>query len=69
MVQKSPPRLLAVGLLMLATLPLAFLVPRIWWAELVLLPTGAYLVVWAVVGRGGWCRHCKKFSVVRPRGR
>jgi hypothetical protein len=67
MVQKSPARLLAVGLLMLATLPVAFFVRSLGWAELIFAPTGCYLVIWAVLGRGGWCRNCKKFSL-RPHG-
>jgi hypothetical protein len=29
----------------------------------ILLLTGLYLVVWAALGRGRWCRRCKKFSI------
>jgi hypothetical protein len=63
MVQKSRLRLLVVGLLMIAATSIAFVVPHFWSASVILFLTGAYLVVWAVLGRGAWCRQCKRFNI------
>ena len=63
MIQKSRARLAAVGLLMLASLLIGFFIPAFWIPGMVLGLTGAYLLVWATLGRGCWCRNCKKFSV------
>ena len=62
MVRKSRWRLLAVGALMIASIAAAPFVPYFWVPGVVLALTGVYLVVWATVGKGGWCRACKKFS-------
>ena len=35
------------------------------WAPAILLGlTGVYLLAWATVGRGRWCRACKRFDRV-----
>ena len=65
MVQKSQARLVIVGILMLATIPLNFFVPYFWLPGIFLVLVGGYLIVWAVFGRGFWCRTCKKFNAVR----
>jgi hypothetical protein len=31
----------------------------------VLLLTGGYLIIWATVGKGCWCRTCKSFAIGR----
>ena len=64
MIQKSRGRLFAVGLAQMASLALAFRFPWFWVPGLILFLSGAYLIVWATLGRGGWCRTCKRFSVL-----
>jgi hypothetical protein len=68
MVHKSPPRLFLVGLVMVASPAVAAFVPYLWTPATILVLTGAYLMIWASLGRGYWCRECKKFSLL-PRGR
>jgi hypothetical protein len=63
MIQRSRPRLLLVGVLMIASVGLAFHVPYFWAPGLILLLLGAYLVLWATLGKGQWCRTCKKFNI------
>jgi hypothetical protein len=63
MVQKSRARLATVGFIMLAVAPTAFYLPHFWALGIVLALTGAYLMVWATIGRGCWCKNCKKFGV------
>jgi len=63
MIQKSRLRLFLVGLLMAASLTLAFFIPYFWIPSILLALIGLYLIVWATLGKGGWCRTCKKFSV------
>ena len=62
MIQKSRTRLAGAGLLMLAACALAFIIPYFWLPAIILAFTGVYLLVWATLGRGCWCRNCKKFS-------
>lgn len=62
MLQKSRVRLAVVGLLMLASFALAFIIPHFWAPAIILALTGAYLLLWAALGRGRWCRNCKKFN-------
>src|SRR5690242_8332249 len=68
MVRKNRSRLLLVGLLMLASPAVAVFVPYLWGPAIVLVMTGLYLIIWATLGRGYWCRECKKFSLL-TRGR
>ena len=61
--QRNRSRLLVVGGVMIVSPALVlvswyFLVPGI-----ILALIGVYLVVWATLGRGLWCRSCKKFSI------
>jgi hypothetical protein len=62
MVQKSRFRLFIVGVLMVASLAIAVFVPLFWAPGIILLLTGCYLIVWATLGKGCWCRTCKKFG-------
>jgi hypothetical protein len=62
MVQKSPLRLFVAGMLMVASLAIAAFVPYFLAPGIILLLAGIYLMVWATVGKGRWCRECKKFS-------
>jgi len=63
MVQKSRLRLMAVGCALVASIAVAGFVPIFWAPGIVLLITGGYLIVWATLGKGRWCRECKKFNV------
>lgn len=63
-VQKPLPRLVLFGLAMLAAAGLALVWPFLWIPATILGLTGAYLIVWAVVGHGRWCRGCKRFDGV-----
>jgi hypothetical protein len=63
-VQKSRARLALVGAGMAAALGLGLLGPPLWGPAAVLGLTGVYLLAWASVGRGRWCRGCKRFDGV-----
>jgi hypothetical protein len=63
MVQKSRLRLFVVGSLLTASLALATLVPYFWAPGIILMLAGLYLIVWATLGKGRWCRECKRFSI------
>ena len=63
MVQKSRFRLFIVGVLMVASLAIAVFVPLFWTPGIILLLTGCYLIIWATLGKGCWCRTCKKFGI------
>jgi hypothetical protein len=63
MVQKSRARLVTVGLVMMASLAIAFPVPWFWTPGAILFLVGIYLLLWGTLGRGAWCRNCKKFSL------
>lgn len=63
-VQRPRSRLILVGVLMLASASLAA-VWSVWWAvALILIPTGLYLLAWGTLGKGRWCRGCKRFDRV-----
>ena len=63
LVQKNQTRLIAVGLCMIALVTVAFAFPIFWVPGVVLGLTGIYLLVWAVLGKGRWCRNCKNFGI------
>lgn len=63
MLQKNRWRLFLVGVLMIAAAGIAVFVPYFWAPGVILALAGAYLVVWATLGRGRWCRGCKRFNV------
>jgi hypothetical protein len=63
-VRKSRGRLALVGALMLAAVGIALLWPPWWVPGVVLGLTGAYLLAWASIGKGRWCRACKRFDGV-----
>ena len=64
MIQKSRFRLFIVGVLMVASLAIAVFVPLFWAPGIILLLTGCYLIIWATLGKGRWCRTCKKFGML-----
>ena len=63
-IQKSRARLALVGTLLLAALGLGILWWPLWLPAAVCGLAGAYLLAWAAVGRGKWCRGCKRFDGV-----
>ena len=63
MVQKSRFRLITVGLAEMGLIAIAFRNSWFWAPGIILFLIGAYLITWATVGRGAWCRTCKKFSI------
>lgn len=63
-VQKNRKRLALVGAVLLVALGLSVLKPFLWMPGAILGLTGAYLLAWALVGRGRWCRGCKRFNGV-----
>lgn len=63
-VQKSRMRLVLVGIAMVAAVSLGFLSWVLWIPGIVLALTGAYLLIWATIGKGRWCRGCKRFDGV-----
>ena len=63
-VQKSRARLAAVGAAMIVGVALGLLWPPLWVPAAILGVTGAYLLAWASVGQGRWCRGCKRFDGV-----
>jgi hypothetical protein len=66
LVPKSPAALFLAGVFFLAgAIALFFLYAIIWIAALLLLVVAIYLLTWSLLGKGLWCRACKKFPVVR----
>jgi hypothetical protein len=63
MIQKSRARLFIVGVAMIASIAIAFFHPLFWAPGIILGLTGAYLIVWATLGRACWCRNCKSFNL------
>ena len=57
-VQKSRSRLAVVGILMVAALGLGAIWWPLWLPTAVCALAGAYLLAWASIGRGQWCRGC-----------
>lgn len=67
MVRRSPLRLVLVGLPMAAAPAIAAFVPYLWVPVIVSALAGLYLIAWATLGMGYWCRECKRFSVLAGR--
>ena len=63
LIRRNPLLLFLVGVLMCASLGIAFLMPWFWVPGIILLLTGGYLIAWATLAGGQWCRNCKTFSV------
>lgn len=62
MIQKNRARLFLVGALMIVSIGTVFFIPIFWPPGIILLLTGLYLIVWATLGKGCWCRNCKRFG-------
>lgn len=64
MVQKSRRKLCAVVLLSLAWIPLAFAYPVLKVPGIGVLTVGFYCFMWVTIGKGLWCRNCKRFEQI-----
>jgi len=65
MIQRNRAALFVVGIVMAAAPLLAHFVPLLWVPAVIAFLAGAYLVAWATIGGGQWCRQCKTFRIVR----
>lgn len=63
MIQKSRLWLFVVGFAMIASTALAIGLRDLWLPGVILAIIGMYLVVWATLGKGSWCRNCKRFNI------
>jgi hypothetical protein len=63
-VPKSRTRLALVGTFFLTALGLGLLWWPLWFPAVFLAMIGGYLLAWATVGQGLWCRGCKRFDGV-----
>jgi hypothetical protein len=61
--QKSPVKLSLAGVaLITGAIPLLFH-RFVWPAAILLAATGIYLLIGSLLGKGKWCKRCKKFPV------
>jgi hypothetical protein len=65
LIQKSRLRLIVVGLCMMASIAIAFDFPIFWGPGIILVLTGIYLLLWATIAKGRWCRNCKEIAIDR----
>jgi hypothetical protein len=63
LIRKSRFRLLAVGVALISSIAASSYMPYFWPAAVILLLAGLYMVAWATLGKGTWCRNCKTFRV------
>ncbi|HKE95757.1 MAG TPA: hypothetical protein VKB34_15685 [Povalibacter sp.] len=63
MIRKSRLQLFVVGLLLVMSELIALRMPQLWLPLTFVALIGAYLIVWATLGRGYWCRQCKTFPI------
>jgi uncharacterized membrane protein HdeD (DUF308 family) len=66
LIRRNPVLLFIVGILFCVSPLLAFFVSLFWIPGIILFLTGAYLIAWAVVAKGMWCRQCKTMSPSSP---
>jgi len=64
LLRRNPVQLFVVGVLLCASLTIAFLVPLFWVPGIILFLAGLYLIAWAILAKGMWCRQCKAFARV-----
>jgi hypothetical protein len=61
LIRRNPLRLFVVGVLLCASLAIAYWAPFFWVPGIILFLTGSYLIAWATLAKGMWCRECKRF--------
>jgi hypothetical protein len=47
---------------LIAAIPLLFF-QYVWMVAIVTAAAGLFLLFWSILGKGKWCRRCKKFPV------
>jgi len=62
LIQKNRVILFVVGILMLSIGALCLVISWLWILSIPLFLAGGYLLAWSMIGKGLWCRHCKKFA-------
>jgi len=62
LIQKNRIVLFSVGTIMLALAVVGILIPWLWILSIPLFLISGYLVAWSTIGKGLWCRQCKKFA-------
>jgi hypothetical protein len=61
LIKRPRARLFIAGLALCAVPLIALRNTLVWWLALPPLLAGAYLLTWATLGKGMWCRQCKSF--------
>jgi hypothetical protein len=64
LLRRNPVQLFVVGVLMCASLAFAFVEPVFWVPGIAVFLGGLYLIAWAILAKGMWCRQCKTFARV-----
>jgi len=62
LIRRNPVLLFIAGVLMCGSLVITSITPWFWAPGIILFLAGAYLIAWAVLAKGMWCRQCKTFS-------
>jgi hypothetical protein len=65
LIRRNPVQLFVAGILMCASLAFAFIAPVLWLPGIAIFLGGLYLVAWAILAKGWWCRQCKTFARVQ----
>jgi hypothetical protein len=63
LILRKPLQLFLAGVLLCASLSIAFFTALFWIPGLILFLAGAYLIAWSTLAQGRWCRQCKSFPV------
>jgi hypothetical protein len=63
LIRRNPVLLFVVGVLMCASVSIAVFVPLFWIPGIILALAGVYLIAWATLAGGRWCRQCKNFPL------
>lgn len=61
LIRRNPLQLFGVGVLLCASLSIAYWTALFWVPGIILFLAGAYLIAWATLAKGKWCRQCKRF--------
>ncbi len=61
--QKPRSRLTFAGLALLVAAAFLIFRPYVWLIAILMAAIAIYLLMWSILGKGKWCRRCKKFPV------
>jgi len=67
LIQKNRAKLIITGVCMCASLVASVFVPLLLMPAIILALAGIYLIAWGTIGKGRWCRNCKRFVVSNPK--